>query len=138
MKPILVLTLLGMLCGCQSHAYPLSAAMPEQVQRPLAPFRLRVTSYSMHPTLTRNQFINITPCLKKWVRVGMVLCVTSDAGFIYIHRVNRIVGDKIYLKGDFNSTEDKRAYVEEDMPITFDQILGCWIDDRDPRTFIRP
>lgn len=130
MKTLLALFLLCCV-GCQNvPAYPRGVIASESVERPTAPFHARITSYSMFPTLTRGDYANATPCLKEWIRPGMVLFAITPGGLVYVHRLNRQAGDKYYLKGDNSAAEDA--------PITFDQILGCWVNPNDPRTSIRP
>ena len=76
---------------------------------------LTVISYSMYPTLNRGDLILVKGVTPEEIQVGTVV-VFRHKGGLAVHRVVRLKGETIITRGDAN--------LEEDDPITYDDIVG--------------
>lgn len=77
---------------------------------------VRVRGSSMIPAIARGAEIRVGPLPPRDLRTGDVVLARSATGRPVVHRISRIAGALVWLKGDFRLTADA--------PIAVSDILG--------------
>lgn len=74
---------------------------------------VRVRGSSMIPAIARGAEIRIGPLPDRGIRRGDVVLARGATGHPVVHRVSRIAGSLVWLKGDFRLTADAPIAVTE-------------------------
>lgn len=80
---------------------------------------VRVRGSSMMPAISRGAEIRVGPLPARELRAGDVVLARSATGSPVVHRISRIAGPRVWLKGDFR--------LAADAPIDASEIL-CLVD----------
>lgn len=74
-----------------------------------------ITGYSMYPTLINHKDVVVVETLKSPLKINDVVLYKSSKEDVYIlHRIMRIKGDKLVIRGDNNNFYE-REYTKKDI-----------------------
>lgn len=118
--------------GCQSFHYE-----QERAAFPKPPFTFVVgKSGSMFPAIKGGETLRCDPVTLPQIHRGMILVYDSfSGGGFEIHRVQSVSGNRVRMAPDWPFTVDGRMMLGTDELIYFEQVIGCWIDAKDRRTW---
>lgn len=86
-----------------------------------------ITGYSMYPTLINHKDVVVIEPLKRSLKVNDVVLYKSSKEDVYIlHRIMRIKGDKLVIRGDNNNFYE-RCYTKKDV---LGIMTGFYKDDK--------
>lgn len=120
-----------LLGGCQSFKYD-----EERAKFPKPPFTFNVgKTLSMYPVIKGGELLRCDPVTLPQLHRGMIVVFDSfKNGGWEIHRVQSVNGRRIWVDADNPFTPMGQLVRDSAELIFFEQVIGMWIDERDPRT----